>query len=131
MEAHLAWPHSQVPLIARIVLVPPDASASESPRPFSCTIRTMVKLKGKHALMQQLVADDVRYVFGNPGTTEQPFMDVLQDYPQLQFILGLHEGVVVCMADAYARLTRRPAFVEVHIAPGLGNALGMIHNAKV
>jgi benzoylformate decarboxylase len=35
------------------------------------------------------------------------------------------------MADAYARLTRRPAFVEVHIAPGLGNALGMMHNAAI
>src|SRR5213078_4254473 len=43
----------------------------------------------------------------------------------------LHEGVAVCMADAYARLTRKPAFVELHIAPGLGNGLGMIHNAKV
>ena len=91
----------------------------------------MPRMTGKRALMEQLVADGVRHVFGNPGTTEQPFMDVLQDYPQLQFVLGLHEGVVVCMADAYARLTRRPTFVEVHIAPGLGNALGMIHNAKV
>ena len=58
-------------------------------------------------------------------------MDILQDYPQLQFMLALHEGVAVCMADAYARLTRRPAFVEVHIAPGLGNALGMMHNARI
>src|SRR5216683_4757842 len=91
----------------------------------------MPRMTGKRALMEQLVADGVRHVFGNPGTTEQPFMDVLQDYPQLQFVLGLHEGVVVCMADAYARLTRRPAFVEVHIAPGLGNALGMIHNARI
>ena len=46
-------------------------------------------------------------------------------------MLALHEGVAVSMADAYARLTRRPAFVEVHIAPGLGNALGMMHNAAV
>ena len=58
-------------------------------------------------------------------------MDILQDYPQVQFMLALHEGVAMCMADAYARLTRRPAFVEVHIAPGLGNALGMMHNARI
>ncbi|HEV7663762.1 MAG TPA: thiamine pyrophosphate-binding protein [Chloroflexota bacterium] len=88
-------------------------------------------MSGKRALLEQLIADDVRYIFGNPGTTEQGFMDVLQDYPQLQFMLALHEGVAVCMADAYARLTRRPAFVEVHIAPGLGNALGMMHNARI
>ena len=91
----------------------------------------MPRMTGKRAMIEQLVADGVRHIFGNPGTTEQPFMDVLQDYPQLQFVLALHEGVVVCMADAYARLTRRPAFAEVHIAPGLGNALGMIHNATV
>lgn len=91
----------------------------------------MPRLSGKRALMEQLLADGVRHIFGNPGTTEQPFMDVLQDYPQLEFILALHEGVAVSMADAYARLTRRPAFVELHTAPGLGNGLGMIHNAKV
>ncbi len=88
-------------------------------------------MTGKRALLEQLIADGVRHIFGNPGTTEQGFMDILQDYPQVQFMLALHEGVAVSMADAYARLTRRPAFVEVHIAPGLGNALGMLHNARV
>src|SRR5919199_2804086 len=92
----------------------------------------MARMTGKRALLEQLVADGVRYVFGNPGTTEQGFMDALQDYePELKFILALHEGVAVSMADAYARLTRKPAFVELHIAPGLGNALGMLHNARV
>jgi benzoylformate decarboxylase len=58
-------------------------------------------------------------------------MDILQDYPQIEFMLALHEGVAMSMADTYARITRRPAFVEVHIAPGLGNALGMMHNARI
>lgn len=91
----------------------------------------MPRMSGKRALLEQLVADGVRYVFGNPGTTEQGFMDILQDYPQVEFMLALHEGVAVCMADTYARLTRRPAFVELHIAPGLGNGLGMIYNARM
>jgi thiamine pyrophosphate-dependent acetolactate synthase large subunit-like protein len=91
----------------------------------------VARMTGKHALMEQLIADGVTHIFGNPGTTEQGFMDVLQEYPQVQFMLALHEGVAVCMADAYARLTRRPSFVELHIAPGLGNALGMMHNARV
>lgn len=95
------------------------------------TLRVVSRLTGKRALMEQLLADDVRYIFGNPGTTEQGFMDLVQDYPQIQFMLALHEGVAVSMADAYARLTRRPAFVEVHITPGLGNAMGMIHNARI
>ena len=88
-------------------------------------------MTGKRALLEQLIADGVCHIFGNPGTTEQGFMDILQDYPQVEFMLALHEGVAMCMADAYARLTRRPAFVEVHIAPGLGNALGMMHNARI
>lgn len=91
----------------------------------------MPRMTGKRALAEQLVADGVRYVFGNPGTTEQGFMDVLQEYPQLEFMLALHEGVAVGMADAYARASRRPAFVEVHTGPGLGNALGMIYNATM
>ena len=91
----------------------------------------MVRTTGKRALLEQLMADGVRHIFGNPGTTEQGFMDILQDYPQVEFMLALHEGVAVSMADAYARLTRRPAFVELHIAPGLGNALGMMHNARI
>jgi benzoylformate decarboxylase len=88
-------------------------------------------MTGKRALLEQLVTDGVQYIFGNPGTTEQGFMDALQDYPQLQFLLTLHEGVAVPMADAYARLTRKPAFVELHVTPGLGNGLGVIHNARV
>jgi thiamine pyrophosphate-dependent acetolactate synthase large subunit-like protein len=89
------------------------------------------RMTGKRAMLEQLVADGVRHIFGNPGTTEQGFMDILQEYPQVEFMLALHEGVAVSMADAYARLTRRPAFVEVHTAPGLGNAMGMLHNAAI
>jgi benzoylformate decarboxylase len=88
-------------------------------------------MTGKRALMEQLIADGVQHIFGNPGTTEQGFMDILQDYPRIEFMLALHEGVAMSMADTYARITRRPAFVEVHIAPGLGNALGMMHNARI
>src|SRR5438093_1560440 len=91
----------------------------------------MPRMTGKRAMIEQLMADGVRRIFDNPGTTEQGFMDALRDYPQMEFMLALHEGVAVCMADAYARVTRGPAFVEVHIAPGLGNSLGMLHNAAV
>jgi benzoylformate decarboxylase len=90
----------------------------------------MARMRGKQALLEQLVADDFRYLFGNPGTTEQAFMDLLQDYPRLEFILCLHEAVAVSMADTFARATRKPAFVELHIGPGLGNGSGMLHNAR-
>jgi benzoylformate decarboxylase len=95
------------------------------------TLSGVSRMTGKRALLEQLIADGVQHIFGNPGTTEQGFMDILQDYPQIEFMLALHEGVAMSMADTYARITRRPAFVEVHIAPGLGNALGMMHNARI
>ena len=89
----------------------------------------MAVMSGKRALLEQLEADGFRYLFGNPGTTEQAFMDLMQDYPRLEFILCLHEAVAVSMADTYARATRKPSFVELHIGPGLGNGIGMLHNA--
>ena len=80
-------------------------------------------------MLDQLVAEGVKYVFGNPGTTEQGFMDALQDYPQLEYILALHEGVAAGVADGYARASGKPAFLQLHINPGLGNAMGMLYNS--
>src|SRR6266516_3601926 len=91
----------------------------------------MVRMTAKRALMEQLIADGTCHIFGNPGTTEQGFMDILQDYPAVQFMLALHEGVAVSMADASSRLTRRRAGVGLHIAPGRGNAPGVTHNARI
>jgi len=87
-------------------------------------------LLAKHAVMEQFLAEGVKYVFGNPGSTELAFMDALQDYPELQYILGLHETVPLAMADGFGRATCRPAVVNVHIAPGLANAMSMIYNAR-
>lgn len=89
----------------------------------------MSRLSGRQAMLEQLIAEGTRYVFGNPGTTEQAFMDALQDYPQIEYILALHESVAVGVADGYARATGRPAFVQLHITPGLGNAMGMLYNS--
>ena len=87
------------------------------------------RLSAKRALFEQLVVDGVTAIFGNPGSTEQGFMDLLSEYPSITYYLALHEGVAIAMADAYARATERPSFAEVHIAPGLGNAMGMLYNA--
>ena len=69
-------------------------------------------------------------MFGNPGTTELPIMEVMPDYPQLKYVLGLYESVVVGMADGYARASNKLAACNVHVAPGLGNAMGALYNAK-
>lgn len=89
----------------------------------------MPTLSGRYAMLEQLVAEGVGYVFGNPGTTEQAFMDALQDYPQVDYILALHESVAIGIADGYARASGRPAFVQLHITPGVGNAMGMLYNS--
>jgi benzoylformate decarboxylase len=61
-------------------------------------------------------------VFGNPGSTEQPF---LQEFPDdFSYVLALQEASVIPMADAFAQVTRRPALVNLHSSAGLGNALG-------
>jgi benzoylformate decarboxylase len=67
-------------------------------------------------------------IFGNPGSTEVPF---LTDLPSdIRFVLGLHEGTVVGMASGYAIARGEPSFVNLHTAPGLGNAMNAIANAR-
>ncbi len=89
----------------------------------------MTRMLGKHALAEMLVAEGVEYIFGNPGTSETPFLDGLQDYPQLQYIQALQEGTAVGMADGYARATGKPAFANIHIAGGLANGISGLYNA--
>ena len=84
---------------------------------------------GKQILMDTLEAEGVRYVFGNPGTTELPLIDGLIDYSSIEYIFALHEAVAVSMADAYAQTTGSVGVVNLHVGPGLGNGLGSVYNA--
>ena len=85
---------------------------------------------GSHAFLSLLRDEGVGHLFGNPGTTELPIMDAVPDFPELQYVLGLQESLVVAMADGYARASGRLAACNVHVAPGLGNAMGSLYNAK-
>jgi benzoylformate decarboxylase len=76
-----------------------------------------------------LVAQGVDYIFGNPGTTELPLLELLPDYPQIEYIVALQEAVVVSMADAYAQTSGKVGVANLHVGPGLGNALGSLYNA--
>jgi benzoylformate decarboxylase len=86
-------------------------------------------MRGRQVFMETLLAHGVDRIFGNPGTTESPLLDSLLDYPQLQYIVHLHEGVAVGAANFYAQAAAKTAFVNLHVAPGLGNAIGMIYSA--
>ena len=85
---------------------------------------------GRAAFLQLLADEGVTHLFGNPGTTELPIMEVVPDFPQLKFVLGLQEAVVVAMADGFCRASGRLAAANVHVMPGLGNAMGALYNAK-
>jgi benzoylformate decarboxylase len=89
----------------------------------------MAMMTGKRALIEMLRAEGVRYIFGNPGTTESPIMDELESHPDLKYVLVMQEGVAMGMADAYARATGRPSFVSLHIETGLANGISLLHNA--
>ena len=66
-------------------------------------------------------------IFGNPGSNELPFLADLPD--EFDYVLGLHEGAVVSMADGYAQATGRPVLVNLHAASGSGNGMGALTNA--
>ena len=84
---------------------------------------------GRDALLEVLEAEGVRYIFGNPGTTEGAIMHALEGHPDLEYILVAQEGVAMGMADGYARESGQPAFVNLHIETGLSNGLSLMCNA--
>jgi benzoylformate decarboxylase len=66
-------------------------------------------------------------IFGNPGSTEQPF---LKNFPKdFQYVLGLQEASVVAMADGFSQATKKPVLVNLHSCAGTGNGMGNIMTA--
>ncbi len=84
---------------------------------------------GRIAIIEQFIKDGICYMFGNPGTVEQGFLDIIKDYPKLKYILSLQESIAVGIADGYARKTKRATLVQLHTGVGLGNGIGMIYQA--
>jgi len=91
--------------------------------------KTMPFMAGKQAFLEILKQEGVEFLFGNPGTTELPLMDGLARERQIRYILALQEAVVVAIADGYCQASGQLGVVNVHISPGLGNAMGMLYDA--
>jgi benzoylformate decarboxylase len=87
-------------------------------------------MSGKRAFLELLKQEGVQVMFGNPGTTELPLMDALAVENELRYILGLQEAAVMAMADGYAQASGKLTVVNLHVAPGLGNAMGMLYDAQ-
>jgi benzoylformate decarboxylase len=90
----------------------------------------MPSMTGKRAFLELLKQEGVDVLFGNPGTTELPLMDALAVDSDIRYVLGLQEAVVMGMADGYAQASGKLAVVNLHVAPGLGNAMGMLYDAQ-
>ena len=84
---------------------------------------------GIEILLEALADEGVRHVFGNPGTTELSLVGALAERGEPEYVLALQEATAVGMADGYARLTRRPSFVNLHTLAGLANGLSNLTNA--
>ena len=90
----------------------------------------MPVMSGKRAFLELLKQEGVRILFGNPGTTELPLMDALAVDNEMRYVLGLQEAAVMAMADGYAQASGELTVVNLHVAPGLGNAMGMLYDAQ-
>jgi benzoylformate decarboxylase len=87
-------------------------------------------IHGRNAFLAILRDEGITHLFGNPGTTELPIMHALKDFPDLSFVMAMQESLVVAMADGFSRASGKLVAANVHVAPGLGNALGSLYNAK-
>ena len=105
------------------------ATLAEAPAVATATAAEQPKT-GNQKLIEQFLADGIDHMFGNPGTVEQGFLDAVAEYPAMKYILTLQESVAVLMADGYARATQKPALVQLHSSPGIGNAVGALYQAK-
>jgi benzoylformate decarboxylase len=90
----------------------------------------LVAISGKRAFLDLLKQEGAEIIFGNPGTTELPLMDALATETDLRYVLGLQEAAVMAMADGYAQASGKLAVVNLHVTPGLGNAMGMLYDAQ-
>ena len=91
---------------------------------------TVNTIFGREAFLALLESEGVTHLFGNPGTTELPIMAALPDRPAMTYVMALQEALVVAMADGFSRASGTLSACNVHVAPGLGNAMGSLFNAN-
>ncbi|MDO9059495.1 MAG: thiamine pyrophosphate-binding protein [Bradyrhizobium sp.] len=90
----------------------------------------MNRITGRSAFLALLKDEGITHLFGNPGTTELPIMHALKEHPDLTYVMAMQESLVVAIADGYSRASGRLVACNVHVAPGLGNAMGSLFNAS-
>src|ERR1700676_1562168 len=115
------------------------AAAKAFPKPLDASERaavhpeaagSIVEGTGGELVVAQAKAAGAEYLFTNPGSFEVGFYDAFTDTPGMQLIMGLHEGIVISMADGYHRVSQKPAFVNVHVVAGTAQMAGQLYNAS-
>src|ERR1700680_2930802 len=86
----------------------------------------MNRITGRSAFLALLKDEGITHLFGNPGTTELPIMHALKEHPDLTYVMAMQESLVVAIADGFSRASGRLVACNVHVAPGLGNAMGSL-----
>src|ERR1700719_2091004 len=102
----------------------PTATAFGNGRTF------MNRITGRSAFLALLKDEGITHLFGNPGTTELPIMHALKEHPDLTYVMAMQESLVVAIADGFSRASGRLVACNVHVAPGLGNAMGSLFKAS-
>src|ERR1044072_3278415 len=103
---------------------------SPAPRTAKKSEEVLPVISGKRAFLEILKQEGVDILFGNPGTTELPLMDALAVENEMRYVRGLQEATVMAMADGYAQASGKLTVVNLHVTPGLGNAMGMLYDAQ-
>lgn len=91
---------------------------------------TKVTGTGGEIVVAQMKAAGVEYLFTNPGSFEVGFFDAFLGQDHTQLIMGLHEGIVISLADGYYRASGKPGFVNLHVIAGTAQAAGQMYNAS-
>jgi benzoylformate decarboxylase len=89
----------------------------------------MTSPNGHRKLLEQLRADGITHMFGNPGSSEEGLLDEISRFPDIQYILGLQEAALALIANGYALATQKPTVVQLHSSVGVGNGLGSLYQA--
>jgi benzoylformate decarboxylase len=84
---------------------------------------------GGDLVVAQMRAAGIKYLFTNPGSFEVGLFDAFIDQPGMHLVMALHEGVVIAMADGYARVSGKPGFVNVHVIAGTAQMAGQLYNS--
>ena len=114
---------------AQAIVAPLDASEKAATGAEVAGAFTAEGTGGELAVAQAKAAG-VEYLFTNPGSYEVGFFDAFTGTPGMQLIMGLHEGIVVSMADGYHRVSGKPGFVNVHVIAGTAQMAGQLYNAS-